>query len=88
MDNRCVQSEIEKSKIPPVPVAQPDRASDFGSEGWGFESLQARFIGEKGLKWPSKLIPNISSLPLYCPLQRRGMPYKSFWIAGRRMIRP
>src|SRR4029077_5241225 len=26
-----------------VPVAQPDRASDFGSEGWGFESLQARF---------------------------------------------
>ncbi len=27
-----------------VPVAQPDRASDFGSEGWGFESLQARHI--------------------------------------------
>jgi hypothetical protein len=27
-----------------VPVAQPDRASDFGSEGWGFESLQARSI--------------------------------------------
>ena len=27
-----------------VPVAQPDRASDFGSEGWGFESLQARFV--------------------------------------------
>jgi hypothetical protein len=27
-----------------VPVAQPDRASDFGSEGWGFESLQARVI--------------------------------------------
>ena len=25
-----------------VPVAQPDRASDFGSEGWGFESLRAR----------------------------------------------
>src|ERR671937_1946767 len=25
-----------------VSVAQPDRASDFGSEGWGFESLQAR----------------------------------------------
>src|SRR5204863_832966 len=33
-----------KSKIEnvAVPVAQPDRASDFGSEGWGFESLQAR----------------------------------------------
>jgi hypothetical protein len=27
-----------------VPVAQPDRASDFGSEGWGFESLQARIF--------------------------------------------
>ena len=24
-----------------APVAQLDRASDFGSEGWGFESLQA-----------------------------------------------
>ena len=30
------------SQVPSVPVAQPDRASDFGSEGWGFESLQAR----------------------------------------------
>jgi hypothetical protein len=27
-----------------VPVAQLDRASDFGSEGWGFESLQARDV--------------------------------------------
>ena len=33
-----------KSVIPAVPVAQPDRASDFGSEGWGFESLQARVV--------------------------------------------
>ena len=35
-----------KSKIASltVPVAQPDRASDFGSEGWGFESLQARVV--------------------------------------------
>ena len=33
------KSKIENSA---VPVAQPDRASDFGSEGWGFESLQAR----------------------------------------------
>jgi hypothetical protein len=37
------KSEIENSA---VPVAQPDRASDFGSEGWGFESLQARFLFE------------------------------------------
>ena len=27
-----------------VSVAQPDRASDFGSEGCGFESLQARIF--------------------------------------------
>ncbi len=26
----------------PALVAQLDRASDYGSEGWGFESLQAR----------------------------------------------
>jgi hypothetical protein len=31
-------------KIRAVPVAQLDRASDFGSEGWGFESLQARAL--------------------------------------------
>jgi hypothetical protein len=31
------------SHFPIVPVAQPDRASDFGSEGCGFESLQARY---------------------------------------------
>ena len=39
---RC--GAIFKSQISDlkVPVAQPDRASDFGSEGWGFESLQAR----------------------------------------------
>ena len=29
-----------------VSVAQLDRASDFGSEGWGFESLQARHFSE------------------------------------------
>ena len=27
-----------------APVAQLDRASDFGSEGWGFESLRARHL--------------------------------------------
>ena len=30
-----------------VPVAQLDRASDYGSEGWGFESLQARQLLKK-----------------------------------------
>ena len=28
-----------------APVAQLDRASDSGSEGWGFESLQAYHVG-------------------------------------------
>jgi hypothetical protein len=37
--SRCRFGRKEKRR---VPVAQPDRASDFGSEGWGFESLQAR----------------------------------------------
>jgi|YelNatPaOPRAMG01_1025707.scaffolds.fasta_scaffold00070_68 hypothetical protein len=27
-----------------APVAQLDRASDYGSEGWGFESLRAHII--------------------------------------------
>jgi hypothetical protein len=40
IDNR--KSAIENFA---VSVAQPDRASDFGSEGCGFESLQARSSG-------------------------------------------
>jgi hypothetical protein len=37
------KTEIENRNFT-VPVAQLDRASDFGSEGWGFESLQARVV--------------------------------------------
>ena len=40
--------QIEISHAQTVPVAQPDRASDFGSEGWGFESLQARVLSRFG----------------------------------------
>src|SRR5712692_2133768 len=40
IDNR--QSKIDNVV---VSVAQLDRASDFGSEGCGFESLQARKFG-------------------------------------------
>ena len=29
-------------RVKRAPVAQLDRASDFGSEGWGFKSLRAR----------------------------------------------
>ena len=30
-----------------APVAQSDRAPDFGSGGWGFDSLRARFFAEQ-----------------------------------------
>src|SRR4029077_4825113 len=36
------KSAIEK--LASGPVAQLDRASDFGSEGWGFDSLRGRQI--------------------------------------------
>ena len=45
-----------------APVAQLDRASDFGSEGWGFESLRAygkyRESGRCGVmfKWRVRLV--------------------------------
>lgn len=39
-----------KSEISVAPVAQPDRASVFGTECWGFESLQARLLMDEGLK--------------------------------------
>jgi hypothetical protein len=39
---RKFKNRQSKSKNAAVSVAQPDRASDFGSEGWGFESLQTR----------------------------------------------
>jgi hypothetical protein len=32
---------VSKKSILCAPVAQLDRASDYGSEGWGFEFLQA-----------------------------------------------
>ena len=39
---RCISaSEVRNRGL--APVAQRIRASDFGSEGWGFESLRARF---------------------------------------------
>jgi hypothetical protein len=43
---RRLKSQNRQSEIGNVivPVAQLDRASDFGSEGWGFESLQARIF--------------------------------------------
>ncbi len=36
--------------IESVPVAQLDRVSDFGSDGWGFESLQARQQGRNRVR--------------------------------------
>ena len=43
LSNPCSIGNLKwKIENSTVPVAQLDRASDFGSEGWGFESLQAR----------------------------------------------
>ena len=36
-----------------VSVAQLDRAADFGSAGWGFESLQARIFSTPPPQSPS-----------------------------------
>ena len=39
-----------------APVAQLDRASDFGSEGWGFKSLQAHAeLTESQISWSCDL---------------------------------
>ena len=56
-----------------VSVAQPDRASDFGSEGCGFESLQARH-------WQSATYANFHQVGkkvvchLPCHLRRKVTP--------------
>jgi Tfp pilus assembly protein PilF len=64
---------LELGILQSVPVAQPDRASDFGSEGWGFESLQARIllgliaaavvIAFGWLAWKCVRDPSINFLP-------------------------
>src|SRR5258708_39283410 len=57
------------------PVAQLDRASDFGSEGWGFDSLRGRQYSlwrfQPGLQQASDLIP-----------ARVGRPSNSFRLNG------
>jgi hypothetical protein len=52
------KSFTEKREI--APVAQLDRASDFGSEGLGFESLRAHFTFKH--KITNRLIPNQKQL--------------------------
>ena len=37
-----------------------DRASDFGSEGWGFESLRARFLIVRLIQERSEICLNIA----------------------------
>ena len=39
--DRRIGVQIPAPQLPLAPVAQLDRASDFGSEGWGFDSLRA-----------------------------------------------
>jgi hypothetical protein len=71
-----------------VPVAQPDRASDFGSEGWGFESLQARTYE----KWQFPLIQPQHPLPLCCPYflaaPRSGSRQRCRWLRDESNVAP
>ena len=39
--DRRIGVRIPAPQLKFAPVAQLDRASDFGSEGWGFKSLRA-----------------------------------------------
>ena len=39
--DRRIGVQIPAPQLLVAPVAQLDRASDFGSEGWGFKSLRA-----------------------------------------------
>ena len=39
--DRSIGVRIPAPQQSDAPVAQLDRASDFGSEGWGFKSLRA-----------------------------------------------
>ena len=41
---RLAQGPERHAALTPVPVAQLDKASDYESEDWGFESLQGYFI--------------------------------------------
>jgi RNA polymerase sigma factor (sigma-70 family) len=51
-----------------VSVAQPDRAADFGSAGWGFESLQARVLTAKIIDVADReLHPPSSVMPVETP---------------------
>ena len=49
-----------------APVAQLDRASDFGSDGWGFDSLQAHSsfpdLGDR----TALPVPQCVTLPFRC----------------------
>ena len=53
-------------KAPSV-CSSTDRASDYGSEGWGFESLQAHFVSSNE-GWLSKGV--LEALPLLLTASR------------------
>ena len=67
-----------------VPVAQPDRASDFGSEGWGFESLQARASFQatyvRSKQHDQLQIAVISPLKLHNRGRLPGDTVNNFWV--------
>ena len=47
-----------------APVAQLDRASDSGSEGWGFESLRAYHVGANVISFAPTFFKSQSALIL------------------------
>src|SRR6185503_21312167 len=53
-----------------------DRASDYGSEGWGFESLRARHLSAETLKAPIATRPSVDTFRHHFPRRRtdRGIP--------------
>jgi hypothetical protein len=62
-----------------VPVAQLDRASDYGSEGREFESSRAR--DKKSRNWPSKLISGFFTLGGYGLRGFKPTSCNRFWKA-------
>ncbi len=87
-EGRCISArEVHNRRS--APVAQRIRASDFGSEGWGFESLRARY-SRKGFRgWDGKreragrrLVAN----RLWNGVQSSGNGSAARWRRGARAV--
>ena len=80
---RPARLDIINQYLNAAPVAQLDRASVFGTEGWRFESFRVRFpkpLNLWGLRHTAKLL----SLGEITLLGRRGQ----FWVSRRCILQP